>query len=93
MNIVDRTMKFLRGRKRAYQLTFQINQPANVEVLQDLAIFCRATETCGVPGDHDRTWALIGRNEVWQRIQQNLNLTEDQLFALYSGNAPQQRQE
>ena len=93
MNIVERTLQFLRDRKRSYQLTFQINQPANMEVLRDLAVFCRATETCGVPGDHDRTWALIGRNEVWQRIQQNLNLTEEQLYAIYSGGNPQPRQE
>jgi hypothetical protein len=51
--------------------------------LADLAVFCRAAETCAVPGDRDRTMMLIGRNEVWLRIAQHMHMTGEQLFALY----------
>lgn len=78
------TLGFLRTRKKAYQLTFPFNNPAQRQVLEDLASFCRANESAAVPGDHDRTWALLGRQEVWLRIQQHLNLTPEQLMALYT---------
>jgi hypothetical protein len=78
-------MEFLSGRKRSYQLTFQLNQPANVAVMEDLAKFCRANESCAVPGDHDKTLMLEGRREVWLRIQQHLQLPPEILFSLYSG--------
>lgn len=77
------TFDFLRGRKRAYQLA--LTSPAGLEVLEDLARFCRANETCVVPGDPTLTAILEGRREVWLRIQQHLNLTPAQLFELYSG--------
>jgi hypothetical protein len=77
---------FIHKRKQAYQLTYQLQQPANVIVLDDLARFCRANESCVVPGDRDKTLILEGRREVWLRIQQHLHLTEEQLMQLYSGN-------
>jgi hypothetical protein len=79
--------------QKAYHLTFQLNQPANIEVLEDLGRFCRANETCAVPGDHDKTFMLLGRNELWLRIQQFLNLTPEQLFALYARDASKFRSE
>lgn len=90
MGMVSRTLEFLRNRKQCYQLTFEKRQPANVTVLIDLASFCRANESCVVPGDRDRTLMLEGRREVWLRIQQHLNLTPEQLFDLYSNNAPRE---
>lgn len=63
--------------KRAYQLAF--GGPAGQTVLADLAKFCRAGETAAVPGDHDRTWALIGRREVYLSIRDYLDLTPEQL--------------
>lgn len=72
-----------RERKKAYQLS--LKSPAGQLVCQDLADFCRANETCVVPGDEHLTWVLEGRREVWLRIQQHLNLTPDQLATLYSG--------
>lgn len=81
---ISATITFLRGRSLAYKLTFQPNQPANMAVLQDLAQFCRANESCVIPGDRDRSLVLEGRREAWLRIQQNLNLTPEQLFTLYS---------
>lgn len=87
----EETYQYLQDRKKAYQLTFDLSQPANEFVMEDLARFCRANESCLVPGDHDRTIALEARREVWLRIQQHLGLTTEQLFSLYSGNSPQQR--
>ncbi len=78
-----RTMDFLRGRKRDYQLATQ--QPAVQRMLMDLAIYCRANETCVVPGDRDRTNVLEGRREVWLRIQQHLHLSSEELYFLYGG--------
>lgn len=74
---------FLRHRRRAYQLA--MGSPAGNEVLSDLARFCRAIETCVVPGDHDRTLILEGRREVWLRITDHLHLTSEQLYALHAG--------
>lgn len=81
------TFGFLRTRKRAYQLA--LRSPAGQEVLHDLLRFCRGAETAAVPGDRDKTMMLLGRQEVWLRIQQHLNLTEQELFQLYAGNGIQ----
>lgn len=93
MATIREITEYLFTRKRAYQLTFQVGgelpQPANVEVMADLAKFCRANESCVIPGDHDRSLLLAGRHEVWLRITQHLGLSPEQLAALYSGNAPQ----
>jgi hypothetical protein len=91
MGLREDAIEFIFRRKRAFQLTFQLEQPANVLVLEDLASFCRASESCAVPGDRDRTMMLEGRREVWLRIQQHLQLTPEQLFALYNGNYPKLR--
>jgi hypothetical protein len=69
--------------KRDYQIVFM--SPAGERVLADLARFCRAAETCVVPGDRDRTWVLEGRREAFLRIQERLSLTLDELFALSMG--------
>ena len=87
-DVISATLDFLRGRKRSYQMTFQLNQPANIAVLEDLVKFCRAEETCVVPGDHDKSLVLEGRREVWLRIQQHLQLSPEILFSLYSGTTP-----
>lgn len=80
-----RTIDFIRGRKRSYQLTF--NSPHGSEVLIDLARFCRANETCIIPGDRDRSLVLEGRREVFLRVQQHLHLSSEQMMALYQGQA------
>lgn len=85
------TLQFLSTRKRCYQLTFQKDQPANMSVLEDLARFCRANETCVVPNDRDRSLVLEGRREVWLRIQQHLQLSPEILFALYTGGQSPQK--
>lgn len=68
--------------KRAYQQAF--GKGPGEAVLIDLAPFCRADETCVVPGDRDRTYVLEGRREVWLRIQDYLKLTPEELVQKYT---------
>lgn len=76
------TWDFLRRRKIDYQLAFK--SPAGQAVLIDLARFCRADDTCF--HEDPRLHAVLeGRREVWLRIQKHLNLTTDQLYAVYAG--------
>jgi hypothetical protein len=58
--------------------------PAGQNVLQDLAKFCRADTTCfhADPRIHS---ALEGRREVWLRIQKHLNLSSEELYAIFGG--------
>ncbi len=72
----------LTERKTAYQRAF--GEAAGQAVLADLMPFCRARETCVVPGDRDRTYVLEGRREVYLRIRDHLDLTPEQLLELYS---------
>jgi hypothetical protein len=68
--------------KRAYQLTY--GTEAGRTVLADMAKLCRANENAAVPGDRDRTWALIGRREVYLYIRDYLDLTPEQLVEKYT---------
>lgn len=77
---------FMHRRKQAYQLTFQVNQPANVEVMEDLMKFCRYRESTFHP-DARIAANLDGRREVMLRIMNHLNLSEEQLAQLYAGNS------
>lgn len=76
----DEALKFFSERKTAYQLAF--GSAGGRAVLDDLGVFCRARETCVIPGDRDRTYVLEGRREVYLRIRDYLDLTPDQLVAL-----------
>lgn len=87
MTPFEKALAYVTGRSTAYRLTFNDEQPADVAVQKDLARFCRANETCVVPGDPVATAILEGRREVWLRIQQHKNLTPEQLFRLYGGIA------
>lgn len=71
--------------KRAYQLAF--SGPGGQAVLADLKPFCRADETCVVPGDRDRTYVLEGRREVYLRIMDYLTLAPEQLVKRYTKQA------
>jgi hypothetical protein len=76
------TLDFLTRRKRNYQAAF--TSPAGLEVLADLAVFCRANETCF--HEDARLHAVAeGRREVFLRIQKHLHLSSEQLHALYAG--------
>ena len=85
MNL-DGVWSFIKDRKRAYQLTFQLNQPANVAVLEDLAKFCRAHESTFHP-DARIAANLDGRREVFLRIANHMGLTTEELVILYAGNS------
>lgn len=73
----------MKRRKHAYQL-FKKTQEGTT-FLTDLAQFCRANETCVVPGDPVATNVLEGRREVWLRIQNHLGLSPEDLMILYAG--------
>lgn len=77
-----RAFDFLRRRKRNYQLCF--GAPGGQAVLEDLARFCRANESC-FHADPRVHAVLEGRREVFLRVSQHLNLTAEQLFALLDG--------
>lgn len=79
---VGHALDFIRGRKRSYQISLM--SPEGQRVLQDLARFCRANETCFNPDPRIHAVAE-GRREVWLRIQQHLNLSSEDLYTLYSG--------
>ena len=72
----------LRLRRTAYRLVFSTREGQTV--LRDLAQFCRAHESAYDPDP--RTHALLeGRREVWLRIQNNLQLDDEQLWRLQGG--------
>jgi len=76
---VERLKDLLLRRKQAYTQTFA--SPVAKVVLSDLAYFCRAAESTFDPDP--RVHALLeGRREVWLRIVQHLNLTNEQLFGI-----------
>lgn len=80
LNIVQQLRNFLARRRTAYVKTFL--NPYGDEVLRDLAKFCRAHTTTFHPDP--RAHALAeGRREVWIRISQHLQLSEDELWRLY----------
>jgi hypothetical protein len=80
----EEALIFFAQKKTAYQFAF--GSPAGKAVLEDLGTFCRARETCVVPGDRDRTYVLEGRREVHLRIQDFLERTPEELVAMYTLN-------
>jgi hypothetical protein len=78
----DQAKTIFADRQRAYLLAF--NTEAGKAVLMDLSTFCRARETCVVPGDRDRTYVLEGRREVYLRIRDHLDLTVEELVEKYT---------
>lgn len=73
---------FLFRRRRAYRLTFNPEEQSDQDVLADLARFCRANESTYHP-DPRMSCVLEGRREVFLRIAQHLNLSEEDLWAIY----------
>lgn len=78
----DEALIFFTDRQNAYRVTFGTD--AGRAVLEDLVPFCRARETCVVPGDRDRTYVLEGRREVYLRIQDYLHRTPEDLVAMFT---------
>jgi hypothetical protein len=83
MNIIERTLAFLRRRRLAYKLAFNLDHPAAQMVLEDLQKFCRASEEI-ISTDASKMAYLEGRRSVWLRIQRHLHLTPEQLMLLYA---------
>lgn len=80
--MIEKLREFLWQRRNAYRRLFSLESRDAQFVLQDLAKFCRAHESTFHPDE--RTHALLeGRREVFTRIQQHLNLTEEQLWSLF----------
>jgi len=76
---MSQAFDFLAERRTNYVRTF--NNPPGEAVLADLAKFCRAHETTFHPDP--RIHAMLeGRREVWLRLQNHLQLTDDELWAL-----------
>lgn len=85
MNLLDQARQYLSRRRTAYARTF--TGPFADEVLQDLARFCRASQSTFHPDPRVHAVAE-GRREVWLRIQQHLQLTDDQLWRVYGQSPP-----
>ena len=70
----------------AYRLTFR-NQTASRFVLPDLSEFCHAMEVAPKDSDLFVQGRAAGRRDVYMRIAEWLNLTEDELFAIHQGRS------
>jgi hypothetical protein len=79
--MIDRVRDYIGRRRNAYCRTFLT--PFGNEVLEDLAKFCRATETTFHPDPRVHAVAE-GRKEVWLRIQRHLQLSDEQLWAFHA---------
>lgn len=82
MNKPDEARRFLAERRTDYIRTF--DTPHGAKVLADLAKFCRAQESTFHPDARVHAVAE-GRREVWLRIQQHLNLSEEDLWRAFGG--------
>lgn len=71
--------RFLTTRRQAYITAFE-GIPGE-KVLADLAKFCRAHGSTGHP-DPYMAARMDGRREVWLRIQEHLNLSDEDLWKL-----------
>lgn len=78
----EKLQEILADRQRAYLLVFKT--VAGEAVLADLATFCRANETCVVPGNRDLTYVLEGRREAYLRIRAHLDSTLEQLVERFT---------
>lgn len=89
---IDSTRAFLRDRRQSYRELVAFLRhpgrnrpsPAAQDALRDLAIFCRANESCWHPDPRVHA-ALEGRREVWLRLQQHLNMSQEELEVIYTG--------
>jgi hypothetical protein len=75
-----KTREVLQQRQLAYRLVF--GSESGRQVLADLAKFCRAHRST-FHTDPRVHAALEGRREVWLRIQDHLQLTDDEIYKQY----------
>jgi len=81
---MQKVLDFLNKRAFYYKAVFDKENTGTLPVLADLAKFCRADKTCVVPSDSRATYVLEGRREVWLRIQNHLNLSQEELYRIYA---------
>lgn len=79
---VARAQELVTQRKAAYHRTFEGTGVDGKAVMADLANFCRAHQSTFHPNPTVAN-RLDGRREVWLRIQQHLQLTDQQLWDLF----------
>ena len=82
LEALERARTFLWSRRGAYRATFDLSNARSADVLADLARFCRAHASTA-HADPYMAARLDGRREVWNRIQNHLQLTDEQLWRLY----------
>jgi hypothetical protein len=70
-------------RKMAYVRVFDEKNVFTVEVLKDLAEFCRAHKSTFHPDPRVHA-VLEGRREVWLRIQEQLQLSNEEIYDLHT---------
>lgn len=85
MNPIEALRDFVSARRNAYCKTFLT--PYGDDVLKDLARFCRADVSTFHP-DARLHAVAEGRREVWLRIQQQLRLSDEQLWQIHGANQP-----
>jgi hypothetical protein len=85
LDAVQQARDWLSRRAQAYRIMFTPDGVHSRRVLADLAKFCRANESTFHPDPRVEA-RLDGRREVWLRISQHLNLTDEQLFDLLNSN-------
>ncbi len=78
----EATIEFLSWRKRSYQQKFP--NRASDTILMDLARFCHVNEDCPYT-DPFKLGEWLGMQKVFRRISRHLELSTEELFALYSG--------
>jgi hypothetical protein len=82
--LIEKARQYLGARRYAYRSTFK--GPLAEVVLRDLARFCHANKST-FHEDKGVQAMLDGRREAWLRIQQHLQMTEDDLWQLLDGRA------
>ncbi len=78
--------------RQAYQIVFR-DAAAERVVLPDLAEFCYANEPAPRVSDLFLQGRAAGRRDVWLRLQEHLQLNEEDLFALYKWRSLPHREE
>jgi len=77
----EKALDFLRARAQAYHKVF--SGVYGERVIVDLEKFCRANEST-FHIDPRIEGIMQGRREVWLRVSNHLNLTEEELTNLYN---------
>ena len=80
-DVVDKLKSILFARQHSYLVTFK--GVHGEKVLADLARFCKAHSSSISPKEEKLVYVYEGRREVWLRIANQLNLSQEQIWDLY----------